>query len=79
MITLIAPRPLLAINGEKDLRTPRPGVDECLNNARPLYHAAQAEDRLQYIAQPNTAHAVTPAAYQAALDWFKRWLKPEAS
>lgn len=79
MIKLIAPRPLLAINGEKDLRTPRPGVDECLNNAQPLYHAVNADDRLHYIAQPNTAHAVTPAAYSAALDWFKRWLQPEAS
>jgi len=76
MTPLIAPRPLLAINGEKDLRTPRPGVDECLNNAQPLYHAANADDRLQYIAQPNTAHAVTSDGYQAAFEWFKRWLKP---
>ncbi len=76
MITLIAPRPLLAINGEKDLRTPRPGVDECLDNAQPLYHAAQADDHLRYIAEPNTAHAVTPESYRIALDWFKQWLKP---
>ncbi len=78
MITLIAPRPLLAINGERDLRTVRPGVDECLNAARPLYHAAHDDDRLVYIAEPNTAHAVTPAAYQDALAWFKEWLKPTA-
>jgi dienelactone hydrolase len=76
MITLIAPRPLLAINGANDLRTPLEGVNECLNAARPLYHAANADDRLVYIAQPNTAHAVKPESYVKAREWFVQWLQP---
>jgi fermentation-respiration switch protein FrsA (DUF1100 family) len=76
MITLIAPRPLLAINGANDLRTPPEGVNECLDAARPLYHAAKADDRLVYIAQPNTAHAVKPESYVKAREWFVQWLQP---
>ncbi len=78
MATLIAPRPMLAINGANDLRTPIEGVNECLDAAKPIYHAANADDRLVYIAQPNTAHAVKPESYVAAREWFVKWLKPEA-
>jgi len=76
MVPLIAPRPLLIINGELDLRTPKAAVQECLDAAQPLYHAANGDDRLKLVIQPNTPHKVTPAGYQAAFDWFKQWLKP---
>jgi dienelactone hydrolase len=77
MLPLIAPRALLVINGDSDARTPLPGVQLCLDAARPLYHGAGADDRLNYIPEKDTAHKVTPEAHAAALAWFKRWLQPQ--
>ena len=76
MLPLIAPRPLLVINGDADARTPLPGVNECLAAARTAYRAADAEPKLQVILQPQTGHKVTVEARQAAVDWFIKWLRP---
>ena len=76
MLPLIAPRPLLVINGDADPRTPLPGVNECLAAARTAYRAADAEAKLQVILQPKTGHQVTVEARQAAMDWFVKWLRP---
>ena len=76
MLPLIAPRPLLVINGDADARTPLPGVNECLAAARTAYRAADAEPKLQVILQPQTGHKVTVEARQAAVDWFVKWLRP---
>ena len=76
MLPLIAPRPLLVINGDADPRTPLPGVQECLTAARAAYRAADAEPKLQVILQPQTGHKVTVEARQAAVDWFVKWLRP---
>lgn len=76
MLPLIAPRPLLVINGDADPRTPLPGVNECLTAARTAYRAADAEAKLQVILQPQTGHKVTVEARQAAVDWFVKWLRP---
>jgi dienelactone hydrolase len=76
MAALIAPRPLLMVNGELDPRTPRAGIDLCIASAQPIYHAASADDQLKLYIEPKTPHKVTPAGYAAALAWFKEWLKP---
>jgi dienelactone hydrolase len=76
MLPLIAPRPLLVINGDSDARTPMPGVMECAARARTAYAAARAEDKFQLLVQEKTGHAVTPVARQAAIAWFVKWLKP---
>jgi dienelactone hydrolase len=76
MLPLVAPRPLLVINGERDPRTPLPGVTECAGQARRAYAAAQAEGRFALLVQPQTGHKVTPAALQEAKGWFVKWLKP---
>jgi fermentation-respiration switch protein FrsA (DUF1100 family) len=76
MLPLIAPRPLLVINGDADPRTPLPGVNECLAAARTAYRAADAEAKLQVILQLQTGHQVTVEARQAAMDWFVKWLRP---
>ena len=76
MLPLIAPRPLLIINGDSDARTPLPGLKECTERARQAYREKRAEDRFELLIQERTGHAVTPAARQAALTWFIKWLKP---
>jgi dienelactone hydrolase len=76
MLPLIAPRPLLAINGEVDDRTPLPGLEECAAAAHSAYHALGADGNFVLQIQPNTGHKVTPEAMQLAKDWLVRWLKP---
>ncbi len=76
MLPLIAPRPLLAINGEIDPRTPGPGLKECADAARAAYQAAGAEEKFVLQVQPNTGHKVLPESMVLAREWFVRWLKP---
>jgi len=76
MLPLIAPRPLLAINGEIDARTPMPGLQLCADAARAAYHTAGADDKFVLRVQPNTGHKVNPDSMVAAREWFVRWLQP---
>ena len=55
MLPLIAPRPLLVINGDSDARTPMGGLLPCIELARTAYRTAGASDHLQFVAQKNTA------------------------
>jgi dienelactone hydrolase len=76
MLPLIAPRPLLVINSDRDPNCPLPGVEEAVNAARKAYDADGATNHLAVIIQKNTGHAVKPPSEQAMIDWFVKWLKP---
>lgn len=76
MLPLIAPRPLLVINGDSDPRTPLGGVRECLAAATKPYESAGASNRLQLFLQPDAGHQVTAEGDRAAVRWFEKWLKP---
>jgi len=76
MLPLIAPRPLLVVNGDSDANTPIAGVRLSVENARPVYAAANAADKLQLVVEENTPHRVNPEAIQAGIAWFVRWLGP---
>ena len=76
MLPLIAPRPLLAINGGTDARTPLPGLNECAEAARRAYHAAGADEKFVLLVQPNTGHKVTEESMKTAHEWLIRWFKP---
>jgi len=75
MLSAIAPRPLLVINGDSDANTPVAGVRLSVAAAKPFYEAANAGDKLQLIIQENTAHRVNPESFDAGIAWFVRWLK----
>ena len=76
MLALIAPRPLLVVNGDSDANTPIAGVRLAVRGAQPAYAAANAADRLQLIIQENTPHRVNPESVDAGIAWFTRWLRP---
>jgi dienelactone hydrolase len=76
MLPLIAPRPLMVINGDSDSLTPRAGVLEAAELASAAYAKAGVSERFSLRLQENTGHEVRPAALQAALDWFVKWLRP---
>ena len=77
MVPLIAPRPLLVINGDSDPRTPRPGLDECLEATAKAYSAAKAKEKFEVRIQEKTAHQVRPEALQHAVSWFVKTLAPQ--
>jgi dienelactone hydrolase len=76
MLALIAPRPLLAINGDSDVRTPLAGVHEAIAAARATYIKMGADDKLALYIQPNAGHVFTPVAELVMGDWFVKWMKP---
>jgi len=76
MLPLIAPRPLLAINGERDGLTPLAGVRECATATERAYRSAGSPEAFQLFIQPSAGHEFTPEAQRAALAWLVRWLRP---
>jgi dienelactone hydrolase len=76
MVPLIAPRPLLSINGDSDPRTPIPGLNIVVNATKQAYAAAGASDKFVLFLQPNTGHKTTPEGFRRAQAWFTQWLKP---
>jgi hypothetical protein len=76
MLPLVAPRPLLVINGDVDVLTPLPGVREAAAAAERAYRSAGAPEKFRLLVQPDTGHELTPAAQRAAGDWLVRWLRP---
>jgi dienelactone hydrolase len=76
ILPLIAPRPLLIINGDSDARTPLPGLLECVQVAERAYATAGAQDKLGFYLQPHAGHVFTPVGELVALDWLARWLSP---
>jgi dienelactone hydrolase len=76
MLPLIAPRPLLVINGDSDPHTPLAGVREAAAAAQQAYQQTGVPDRFQLRIQENTGHQVRPESERAAIDWLVKWLKP---
>ena len=76
MLALIAPRPVLVINGDSDPRTPLAGVEEAVASAQRTYIKMGAEAKLGLYLQPNAGHVVTPVAELVMADWFVKWLAP---
>jgi dienelactone hydrolase len=78
MLPLIAPRPLLVINGDSDSLTPVPGLMEVVEKTKAAYAQANAVDKFKFTLQPNTGHDVTPQAFGEVIAWLEQWLKPNA-
>jgi hypothetical protein len=76
MVPLIAPRPLLVINGDSDDRTPLPGLKLCTDAAQSAYRAANADDHFVVRIQEKTGHKVNADSRDAAIDWFAKWFQP---
>jgi dienelactone hydrolase len=79
MVSLIAPRPLMSINGDSDAHTPLGSLKLCTDAAAAAYRSAGHPDRFVEIIEKNTAHKVNTDARQAAVEWFVKWLKPNAA
>lgn len=74
LAALVAPRPLLILNTDKDTIFPLDGVYAVYNSVRSLYRSLGAEGNigLQIAEGP---HKDTQSLNTGAFAWFERWLK----
>src|SRR6185295_4451804 len=70
IVPLIAPRPLMMINGDKDPNTPLPGVMICAEKIKAAYAKAGAEDKFKQIVEKDTGHKVTDDALKEAIKFL---------
>jgi dienelactone hydrolase len=74
---LVAPRPLLIVNTDKDTIFPLDGVVEVHKQARQIYRILGAEDKIG-LALYEGPHADTQPLRVDAFHWFERFLKGRA-
>jgi dienelactone hydrolase/lysophospholipase L1-like esterase len=77
-LSLIAPRPLLALTGELDAGSPADGVRSIERAVGATYQAVGAGDHFRSVLYPEVGHIYTPAMRAEMLGWFGRWLRPAA-
>ena len=73
IVSLIAPRPLLILNGEQDLRFPVQGAKDVVARAGMLYRRLGRPDALELFTSPQ-GHEFTDEMRQRAYHWLDRWL-----
>jgi dienelactone hydrolase len=73
IVSLIAPRPLLILNGEQDWRFPIQGARDVVARAGMLYRRLGAANALELFTSPKS-HEFTDEMRQRAYHWFDRWL-----
>jgi dienelactone hydrolase len=77
VLSLIAPRPYLALTGDLDAGSPADGIKVLEEKVGGLYALLSAADRFKSVVYPDVGHAYTPEMRVETLAWFTRWLSPE--
>ena len=75
VIALIAPRPVLFMNGGDDPGSPTDGIKIIEETARPAWRLAGAEANFQSVIYPGQGHVYTPEMWEKTLAWFEDNLK----
>ncbi len=79
VLSLIAPRPFLALTGDMDRGSPADGIKALEECAGGVYRAIGAGDRFKSIVYQNTGHVYSAEMRAQMLAWFNRWLGSSAS
>lgn len=74
-LPIIAPRPLLVLNGEKDPRCPIAGLEIPMQRVHKAYEDAHCPNNFKFIAEPGIGHQLTSLMVKEASDWFDKFLK----
>eukprot|EP00238_Polyblepharides_amylifera_P011876 CAMPEP_0196591416 /NCGR_PEP_ID=MMETSP1081-20130531/69536_1 /TAXON_ID=36882 /ORGANISM="Pyramimonas amylifera, Strain CCMP720" /LENGTH=284 /DNA_ID=CAMNT_0041914771 /DNA_START=437 /DNA_END=1291 /DNA_ORIENTATION=+ len=73
-LPLIAPRPLLVINGELDNRCPMEGLTEPMETTRQEYSRMKSGDNFKFYIEKGVGHQITERMEKEADKWFDRFL-----
>ncbi len=74
VISLIAPRPLLLMNGDQDKGSPVSGIRQIGEIVKPAYTLYDAETRFVSEVYPGVGHEYLPVMWAKTLEWFGRHL-----
>jgi dienelactone hydrolase len=75
VVSLIAPRPLLALTGERDDASPAEGVRAIHRACGRVYALYGRRSQFDGVLLPRTGHVYTPAMWRRVLAWFDRHLR----
>jgi len=75
VIALVAPRPVLLMNGDRDDGSPVDGIKLIEAAVRPAYRLYDKENNFQSVVYPGVGHEYLPEMWQKILSWFDRTLK----
>jgi dipeptidyl aminopeptidase/acylaminoacyl peptidase len=75
IVALIAPRPVLFLDGDSDGTSPVDGVHDIEKAAGPAWSLYGSPTNFESIVYPNQGHLYTPAMWQKTLDWLAEKLK----
>jgi len=76
IVALIAPRPVLFLDGDQDATSPVDGIHAIEAAVRPVYQLYGKEPDFQSIVYQGQGHIYTPEMWQRTLDWFEQKLGP---
>jgi dienelactone hydrolase len=74
VIVLIAPRPVLFLDGDQDGTSPVDGIHLIEAAVRPVYHLYGKQDEFQSIVYPGQGHVYTPEMWAKTLAWMEEKL-----
>ncbi|TMW93461.1 hypothetical protein EJD97_011628 [Solanum chilense] len=74
-VPVIAPRPLLILNGEEDPRCPIAGLDIPTSTAQEVCADADCPLNFKLIVQAGIEHQMTPLMVNEASNWFDKFLR----
>lgn len=74
VMALLAPRPFLALTGDRDPGSPVDGMRKLEAILAPLYRAYGKAEAFQSVIYPNTGHLYSNDMKQKMMDWFDKFL-----
>jgi len=70
VVALIAPRPVLFLDGDQDGTSPADGIRAIDEAVRPVYRLYERSEAFQSIVYAGQGHLYTPEMWQRTLGWF---------
>ena len=77
IVALLAPRPVLFLDGDQDPTSPVDGIHAIESAVRPVYQLYRQEGAFQSIVYPNQGHVYTSEMWEKTLVWFDEKLKKD--
>ncbi|MCL4794728.1 MAG: dienelactone hydrolase family protein [Bryobacteraceae bacterium] len=74
VMALLAPRPFLALTGDRDLGSPPEGMNKLEEILKQFYRLYSRPEAFQSIVYPETGHVYTEEMKQRMVEWFDRYL-----
>jgi len=75
IVALIAPRPVLFLDGDQDQTSPVDGIHAIEAAVRPVYRLYGKESEFESVVYPGQGHVYTKEMWTKTLEWMNKYLK----